>query len=67
VFAGLANRYNSHTRHKLPRTKVMSRMLMLVAHNLRTLARVCAMEELKILLSYGFIRQTPLYSCRDQP
>jgi hypothetical protein len=50
VFAGLANRYNSHTRHKLPRTKVTSILLMLVAHNLRTLARVCAMEELKILL-----------------
>ena len=49
VFAGLANRYNSHTRHKLPRTKAVGILLMLVAHNLRTLARVRAMERMGFL------------------
>jgi IS5 family transposase len=45
LFAGLANRYGSRTRCKRVRTKTVSMLLMLVAHNLRTLARVRAAEE----------------------
>lgn len=42
VFAGLANRYDSHTRFKRVRTKVLGMLFMLVAHDLRTLMRVRA-------------------------
>ncbi|MDI6884647.1 MAG: transposase [Hadesarchaea archaeon] len=49
VFAGLANRYHSHTRYKRGRTKTTSILLMLVAHNLRTLVRVRAMKRMGIL------------------
>lgn len=45
IFAGLANRYGSRTRCKRVRTKTISMLLMLVAHNLRTFARVRAAEE----------------------
>jgi len=61
LFAGLANRYNSRTRCKLPATKATSILLMLVAHNLRTFARVRAQKEWGFLLSYRFIRQTLFY------
>jgi len=50
LFAGLANRYGSHTRCKRIRTKTISILLMLVAHNLRTLARVRAMKEMGIFV-----------------
>lgn len=58
VFGGLENRYGAMTRCKLLATKVASVLLMSVAHNLRTLARVRAMREMEILIVYGFIRQT---------
>jgi hypothetical protein len=45
LFGGLANRYGTRTRCKRVRTKTVSMLLMLVAHNLRTLARVRAAEE----------------------
>jgi len=50
LFAGLANRYGSYTRCKRIRTKTISILLMLVAHNLRTLARVRAMKEMGIFV-----------------
>jgi len=50
VFAGLANRYGTRTRCKRVRTKTVSMLLMLVAHNLRTLARVRAEEETGYLI-----------------
>ena len=49
-FGGLENRYDSRTRCKLPTTKAASIMLMAVAHNLRTLARVRAMKEMGIFV-----------------
>jgi len=45
LFGGLANRYGTRTRCKRVRTKTVSILLMLVAHNLRTLARVRATEK----------------------
>ena len=46
VFGGLENRYGSRTRCKLRATKTASILLMAVAHNLRTLARVRAMKKM---------------------
>jgi hypothetical protein len=45
TFGGIENRYGAHTRCKRVRTKVLSMLLMLVAHNLRTLMRVRAAEK----------------------
>lgn len=45
IFGGIENRYRAHTRCKRVRTKVLSMLLMLVAHNLRTLMRVQAARE----------------------
>jgi hypothetical protein len=56
LFGGLANRYGTRTRCKRVRTKTISMLLMLVAHNLRTLARVRAAEKtgyLFMLLIYS--------------
>jgi hypothetical protein len=50
LFGGLANRYGTRTRCKRVRTKITSMLLMLVAHNLRTLARVRAAEEMGSLV-----------------
>ena len=50
LFAGLANRYGSHTRCKRVRTKTTSMLLMLVAHNLRTFARVRAAKEIGVFV-----------------
>lgn len=50
LFGGIENRYGSKTRCKLTHTKVASTLLMVVAHNLRTFARVRAMKEHEILL-----------------
>jgi len=51
-FGGLANRYLSRTRCKLLSTAVSTLLLMVVAHDLRVLARVQAMngQEIFILL-----------------
>ena len=49
LFAGLANRYGSRTRCKRVRTKTTGILLTLVAHNLRTLARVRAMKRMGFL------------------
>jgi hypothetical protein len=46
IFAGIENRYGAHTRCRRARTKVLSMLLMLVAHNLRTYMRVRATEKL---------------------
>ena len=59
VFGGIENRYGAMVRCRLPATKAASVLLMAVAHNLRTLARVRAMKEMGILLLFRFIRQTP--------
>lgn len=45
IFGGIENRYGAHTRCKRARTKALSMLLMLVAHNLRTLMRVRAAEK----------------------
>jgi len=45
IFGGIENRYGAHTRCKRARTKVLSMLLMLVAHNMRTLMRVRAAEK----------------------
>ncbi|MEW6221824.1 MAG: transposase [Candidatus Hadarchaeota archaeon] len=45
IFGGIENRYGAHTRCKRVRTKVLSMLLMLVAHNLRTYMRVRAAEK----------------------
>ena len=60
VFGGMENRYGAMTRCKLPTTKAASVLLMAVAHNLRTLARVRAMKELGYFLFVGLIRQTQI-------
>lgn len=49
-FGGIENRYGARTRCKLPTTKATSIPLIAVAHNLRTLARVRAMKEMKIFI-----------------
>ena len=59
VFGGIENRYGAMVRCRLPTTKAASVLLMAVAHNLRTLARVRAMKEIGYFLFVGFIRQTP--------
>jgi len=46
IFAGIENRYGAHTRCRRARTKVLSMLLMLVAHNLRTYMRVQAAGKL---------------------
>lgn len=46
VFGGIENRYGAMVRCRLPVTKAASVLLMAVAHNLRTLARVRAMKEM---------------------
>jgi hypothetical protein len=51
LFAGLANRYGSRTRCKRVRTKTISMLLMLVAHNLRTLARVRTAKKMGFLIT----------------
>jgi len=58
AFGGIENRYGAMTRCRLPTTRTASVLLMAVAHNLRTLARVRAMDEIKISIVYGLIRQT---------
>jgi phage shock protein PspC (stress-responsive transcriptional regulator) len=60
VFAGLANRYDSHTRFKRVRTKVLGMLFMLVAHNLRTLMRVRAGGKWSFCYSMD-IRQTQTF------
>ena len=50
VFGGIENRYGAMVRCKLPTTKAASILLMAVAHNLRTLARVRAMKEAGFLI-----------------
>ena len=50
VFGGIENRYGARTRCKLPVTKAASILLMAVAHNLRTLARVRAAKEMRIFV-----------------
>jgi len=47
-FAGLANRYGSRTRCKLLSTEIASILLMAVAHNLRTYARIRAQNSKEI-------------------
>ncbi|MCK4406031.1 MAG: transposase [Hadesarchaea archaeon] len=49
-FGGIENRYGARTRCKLSTTKATSILLMAVAHNLRTLARVRAMKAMRILV-----------------
>jgi len=46
IFAGIENRYGAHTRCRRARTKILSMLLMLVAHNLRTYMRVRVAEKL---------------------
>lgn len=49
AFGGIENRYGAHTRCKRVRTKVLSMLLMLLAHNLRTYMRVRAAEKMGFL------------------
>jgi hypothetical protein len=49
TFGGIENRYDAHTRCKRVRTKVLSILLMTVAHNLRTLMRILAAEKRGII------------------
>lgn len=49
-FGGIENRYGARTRCKLSTTKAASILLMAVAHNLRTLARVRAMKAMGIFV-----------------
>ena len=56
TFGGIENRYGAHTRCKRARTKVLSMLLMVVAHDLRTFMRVRAAEKL------GFIFILVIYS-----
>ena len=48
-FGGIENRYSSKTRCKLLSTEISSLMLMAIAHNLRTFARVRAQNNREIL------------------
>lgn len=59
-FGGIENRYGAQTRCKLPTTKTASILLMAVAHNLRTLARVRAAKEM------GFLIILWIYSTNSQ-
>jgi hypothetical protein len=61
LFGGLANRYGTRTRCKRVRTKTISMLLMLVAHNLRTLARVRAAEKT------GYLFMLLIYSTNPAP
>jgi hypothetical protein len=61
LFGGLANRYGTRTRCKRIRTKTISILLMLVAHNLRTFARVRAAEET------GYLVILWIYSTNSPP
>ena len=60
VFGGIENRYGAMTRCRLPATKAASVLLMAVAHNLRTLARVRAMKEM------GYYLFVWIYSTNSQ-
>ncbi len=64
LFAGLANRYGSRTRCKLPTTKAASILLMAVAHNLRTLARVRAQKETGIFVIVSIYSTNSLFAKR---
>jgi len=59
LFGGLANRYGSRTGSKRVRTKVVSLMLMLVAHNLRTLLRLQAWEGGEVLILWNYSTNPP--------
>ena len=62
LFGGLANRYGSRTGSRRVRTKVVSIMLMLVAHNLRTLLRLQAWEGGEVLILWNY--STPMLTLR---
>ena len=53
-FGGIENRYGSRTRCKLFSTEVSNIMLMAVAHNLRTFARVRAQKDREIFVVWIF-------------
>jgi len=59
LFGGLANRYGTRTRCKRVRTKTISTLLMLVSHNLRTLARVRAAKETGYLFTLWIYSTNP--------
>jgi len=59
-FGGIETRYGSKVRCKLLHIQISNVLLMAVAHNLRTLARVRAQKDQKILIILRFIRQTPV-------
>ena len=60
IFAGIENRYGANTRCRRVRTKVLSMLLMLVAHNLRTYMRVQAAEKLGSVFILWIFRRTQL-------
>jgi hypothetical protein len=53
TFGGIENRYGACTRCKRARTKVLSMLLMVVAHDLRTLMRIRAAEKLGFIFILG--------------
>jgi hypothetical protein len=58
-FGGFAVRYESRTRCRLPKTRAIDSLLMVIAHNLRTYARARAIKRMEIFICYRFIRQPP--------
>jgi multisubunit Na+/H+ antiporter MnhG subunit len=61
-FGGLANRYLSRTRCKLLSTAVSTLLLMVVAHDLRVLARVQAMNGQEIFILLWIFSTNPVIS-----
>jgi hypothetical protein len=64
AFGGIENRYDAHTRCKRVRTKVLSILLMTVAHNLRTLMRIRAAEKRAIIFVVWIFSTSPLKTKR---
>lgn len=60
-FGGVENRYRSKTRCRLLSTEISSIMLMAIAHNLRTLARVSAQNNREILFIVWIFSTNPVF------
>jgi hypothetical protein len=65
-FGGLANRYLSRTRCKLLSTAVSTLLLMVVAHDLRVLARVQAMNGQEIFILLWIYLTNPYSQKKDK-
>jgi len=50
IFGGLETKYGSRTRCRLPRSRRIDCLLMVVSHNLRTYMRALALKEMKIFI-----------------